>query len=100
MTYTITYTLTPTYYDPSRIDAFKNALGNSVPLYNGNTITWPSAWPVTYTGWTYTGNGQWTKTVNVPGYDNTVCQRTAPTCSGATSPSAGGAPFHSVLDHS
>jgi hypothetical protein len=93
VTYTVTYTLTPTYNDASRLDVFKNALGNSVPLYSGNTVTWPSTWPVTYTGWTYIGGGQWTKTVSVPGYNTTVCQRTAPTCNNATSPSTGSAPF-------
>lgn len=91
MTYTVTYTLTPTYKEPSRMDVFKNALGNSVPLYDGSTVVWPASWPVS--GYTYIGSGRWTRTVTVPGYTTTVCQASAPTCAAPGSPGGGSVPF-------
>jgi hypothetical protein len=61
---TYTYTLTYTAKKSSRMDTFKNALGNSVPLYDGCTVTFPATWPTAHTNWTYIGNGQWTRLIH------------------------------------
>jgi hypothetical protein len=98
-TATFTYTLRATSRQPSRMDVFKNALGNSVPLYDGSTFTWPDTWPVTYPNWTYIGNGQWTKTVTRDCSQTSLCiypPTPAYSCngySGTCTPSAPGAPF-------
>ena len=66
----ILWSLTTANRPPCRIDMFKNALGNSVPIYGtasttspywtSPAITWPSSWPTAHGGYTYQGGGQWT----------------------------------------
>lgn len=82
-TTTGTYSLRQSVQPPSRMDVLKNALGNSVALFSSPTITWPSSWPKSYTGYTYNGAGKWTGAA-------TSCSRTAP--------SAPGAPFTAAWD--
>ncbi len=70
--YTWTFTLVKSSRTYSRMDAFKNALGNSVPLYKNPAITWPASWPTShsYGGITYAykGNGLWTYTTSCIDY--------------------------------
>ncbi|MGA9751859.1 MAG: hypothetical protein WBS54_08730 [Acidobacteriota bacterium] len=71
-----TWTLQASNNPPCRIDMFKNALGNSVPIYGSVSsnsvlwtspaITWPSSWPTPHAGYTYIGGGQWTSYNNQP----------------------------------
>jgi hypothetical protein len=79
-----TWTLQASNSPPCRIDMFKNALGNSVPIYGqasssnpywaSPTLSWPSksaGWPTSHPGYTYIGNGQWTSYNNQPPFGST-----------------------------
>jgi hypothetical protein len=92
-TYTYTYRLSATSRAPSRMDVFKNALGNSVPLYGAYsgstyvspTVAWPASWPTAYAGYTYIGSGRWTRAVTVP-ESTSGCTSKQPACGGPTAP--------------